>query len=224
MLMDHTLTPAETQERVKDLLQISDGVSISILLALKQVLVGMEAVRADCRAQGARITELEKTVSEQRDYICDLENRCNLSDAYSGRTTVILANIPEDEHEDPDMLAERVSALAGVSVSGIGHVHRNRKRHPGKPRTVTLQFIRAYDKDQIMRRKRQLKQQCGVGVYHHMTPALIKTKEDLEKISGVNWVGFGGHSRMFTVNFGDNQVCTRVLSLSDFVDRSGPDA
>ena len=218
ILSDHTLSATETEQQFQGL-DIKDGTSLSILLAIKQVLQGLESVKSDLADEREKVKTLETTVATQLDYICDLENRLNQSDAYSGRSTVILSNIPEEENEQPDSLAERVSNLTGVALPDIGHVHRNKKRRPGKPRTVTLQLIRAHDKDKLFRRKKQLADQRKIGLYHHMTPALIKTKDKLESLKGVKWVAYGGHSRMFTVNYDENQICTKVLSVSDFLDR-----
>ena len=199
--------------------------SMAILLALKQVLEDINEFRQEFNDQRARIEELENTVVQQQ-YVIDkhvshlknLEARVNCADAYSGRTTVILSNIQETENEPPHVLAEKVAAATGVQIKDIGHIHRNRTRKEGKPRTITLQMIRAVDKDKLIGRKKELKRK-NIGVYHHMTPGLIKTKEILEKANGVNWVAYGGHSRMFTVNYANDKLFTRVLSADDFIDK-----
>ena len=224
--MDPSLSTKDTEQKLRELDEGCTPISVLLALMMQQLLRDNEAIKQACRENRnllgeltIKVNEQQTQIREQQNYICDLENRLNCADAYSGRSTVIISNVPEEKEEKPAELAHKVSQLTGVSIADIGHVHRNRVRRAGKPRTITLQLTRACDKDRIMASRKRLKGSRGVGIFHHMTPGLIETKNNLEKVEGVNWVAFSGHGKMFSVNWGNDQFISRILSLSDFLDK-----
>lgn len=171
-----------------------------------------------------RVSQLESGPSggehgSESSRISDLEDRQMRSEAYSGRTTAIIAGIPDPgPSETPADLQEQVidalsAAHPEIRPADFSIIHRNaprRGKNRGKPRTVTVVFLRASVKDNIMRKvnrdriKARLKDEVSGttgGIYHRMSRGLVSRKEELEAHPAVEWVYFAGHS-MFTVKLG----------------------
>ena len=118
--------------------------------------------------------------------------------------------------ETPSDLLEQVLDTLSVArpdivAADLGICHRGaprRGKHKGKPRTVTVVFLRASLKDSIMSRENRGKirnritdQQTGDksgGIFHRMSRGLVERKQSLEKVPGVLWAYFSGH-HLFTV-------------------------
>eukprot|EP00116_Pleurobrachia_bachei_P007289 sb/3467551/ len=133
-----------------------------------------------------------------------LEDRVLRQEAYSGRNTIILAGLPEDDAETADSLERNVIQLLQksdptLSPQDLGIVHRNGRRR-SKPRAVTCVLTRASKKDGLMRKDSRMKfrKEEKVALFHRMSDGLRKRKKELEELPNVEWVAFSGH-RLFTL-------------------------
>ena len=169
-----------------------------------------------------RVQELEDLVEDLRDDMVivkeklknslepqsrDLDDRLLRQEAYSGRNTIIVAELPEADSETPDSLQNNLLDMfkktdPTITRQDIGIAHRNgkTKKPDSAGRSVTCVLMRASKKDMIMRKdsRSKLKTDHKVQLFHRMSDGLRQRKKELEELGWVKWVAFSGH-RMFTV-------------------------
>ena len=96
------------------------------------------------------------------DVVRALEERHLRSEAYSGRNTAVIAGLqdPGKEETSSDLLEQVLDTLSvahpDIAAADLSICHRNaprRGKHKGKPRSVTVVFLRASLKDAIMTRE-----------------------------------------------------------------------
>lgn len=205
-LMKHISTPAS-----------ADDILIALFCVMKQ--------------QRAREVVLEDKVASLTRQVSSLEEQLLRTEAYQGRNTVILGGVPESAEETPAQLEEKVLGalhLADPSIrpEHVSIMHRNRgKAGSDAPRTTTVVFTHARQKDNVMRksgrdklRRKNCTPSCpakceahrGISAWHRLSPALADRKKELEAVPGVAWVAFSGH-RMFTVCLGDNKFKHNIV-------------
>ena len=136
-----------------------------------------------------------------------LEDRVLRQEAYSGRNTIILAELPEEDSETPASLQDTVVQFfqkedPSISSQDIGIVHRNGvRKSKSKTRSITVVMTRASKKDTLMKKesRQRFKDRDNLRLFHRMSDGLRKRKVELEKLPNVNWVAFSGH-RLFTLS------------------------
>eukprot|EP00116_Pleurobrachia_bachei_P000903 sb/3461165/ len=133
-----------------------------------------------------------------------LEDRVLRQEAYSGRNTIILAELPEEESETPGSLQDTVVQLfqkedPSFCPQDIGIVHRNGVKK-SKTRSVTVVVTRASKKDNLMKKESRgrFNDRDNLRLFHRMSDGLRARKKVLEELPNVNWVAFSGH-RLFTL-------------------------
>ena len=152
-----------------------------------------------------------------------LEDRVLRQEAYSGRNTIILAGLKEEESETQTSLQDTVVQFfqkedPSISHQDIGIVHRNGRRK-SKIRSVTVVMTRASKKDALMKKenRQKFKSRDKLMLFHRMSDGLRKRKLELENLPNVNWVAFSGH-RLFTLCLKTEQgdiFQKNVLNISD---------
>jgi len=157
---------------------------------------------------------------------------------YSRRNTITLTNLPYTAQNE-DLPVKVVQLINDLGLHGdldtgyISHAHRNMRwgtlpTVPSKdeddvekfvkPPTVTVQFVRAMDKDLLMANKSKWKAVHGSGVgkmniLHCMAPSVYAQKQALDKVPEVDYADYRGHIRHFAVKMVDgswvNNIRTR---------------
>ena len=199
----------------------ADDVLIALLCMFKQ--------------QKEREDVLVERVASLTEKVTNLEDRLLRSEAYSGRNTIILGGIPDQENESPQQLESKVikalkSADPTIRPEDFGIIHRNRAKVGSEAaRTTTVVFNRARQKDNIMRKQGRTKlkkidclntcpprcsEHRGVSAWHRLSPALADRKKELESVQGVEWVAFSGH-RMFTVCYDKDKFKHNVVNVRE---------
>ena len=171
-------------------------------------------------ALAARLESTEPPVSTVQSCDSSIEDRLLKSESYSGRSTSIMTGIPEDPSEDiTEVVAKHVrEIIPDFTANRISTAHRNKKKDPTKPRSVTVVFSHIRDKDIVSDYRRQgpLRKK-NVGVYHYTPPAVLKRKKELEECEGVSKVYFDGPIKMFSVKMSDKTVKRRITNVNQLI-------
>ena len=164
---------------------------------------------------------MEKKLGEQDKVLADFEHRLFKSEQYSSKSTAILTGLPTSPNEDISRTV--CSVLNSVEPSrnftplDLAHCHRNKqKSDSSRPPTVTVVFIRSYDKDMFMRKasKDKLKMK-KINLHHHMGPTVLAEFKRLSERHDVQWVQYRGHVGNFAVKLKNDGFITQVLNCKD---------
>jgi len=186
------------------------------------------ALEEDAQDRDLEINKLKTDVANRDRTISDLQDRTLGLEEYSRRSTVTLTNVPYSENENLGVkviqLINQTKILTdGLDLDYVSHVHRNKRwtaviKPEDKPPTVTLQFVRAMDKDIIMENKSKWKAAHGSGVgkvniLHAMCPRIYNEMKALNAHKDVDFADYRGHLRHFAVKMNDTTWVKNIRGL-----------
>ena len=194
---------------------------VFILEALQKVILDLRKENTTLKNNTKKLLNtnaaLDTRVQSLEERVSSLENSSLKHEAYSGRATSILTNIPETENENiVDVVVDAVKeVIPDFSSDRISTAHRNRKKNNDKPRSITVVFSKIKDKDIVSDYRKQAPfRKRKIGAYHYASPSVLERKKELEECEGVSKVYFDGPVKMFSVKLGkgDDAVVKRHIT------------
>ena len=189
---------------------------------MAQILV----VLKELKAQNTQFLQDQASVLERLDINCQeikklkeenvkirgdinlINEKYDRLDQYSRKNVMIVTGVEYQEDERQHKLEETIIGMIN-KISNMNYtlndfiaIHRNGNKHKGtRPPSVTVKFIRYFDKDRlftksyIQARKSLFR---GISFFHCMCPGLIAEQSRISSDSRVKFVNFNGPT-FFTV-------------------------
>eukprot|EP00116_Pleurobrachia_bachei_P009394 sb/3469656/ len=170
-----------------------------------------------------QILDLTKENKELKEENQELSDRLLRAEAYSGRATSILTNVPQPAGNNEDTVAVVTGVVKKIipdfTRERISVAHRNKQRSDNKPRSITVVFTHIRDKDIVSDfRKQQPLRPNKIGVYHYTPKSVLERKLQLQELERVEKIYYDGPNRMFSVKLvGEEKFRRNVVTRNDIM-------
>lgn len=196
------ITDAQLKQLVVDIKNQNDA----ILQNQERCLERMEIHSAD-------ILELKKDNQTLKKRVGLLEEQMIQMDQYSRKNVMIVTGLEFDEDEAQHRLESTLCGMfnditgkkgsLGLSLSDFVAIHRNgRKLRKGRPPSVTVKFLRYFDKDSLFAKhlvQARKTKYPGIVFHHCLCPGLIEVQSLLTAHPRVKFAIYEGGNRFFSV-------------------------
>ena len=212
----------------EDIADFSDNTSIIKLLRY----IGNNQARMldSVEKNKKKIQELEIENLALRKTVNCLEEDTARIDQYSRKNVMTVTGYRFESGElQCDLERSIIGMLNKISPAHINltmrdfiAIHRNsREGRNGRPPTITVKFIRYYEKDLFFNKAAigiRKSQFTGVGFHHNLCSRLISEQQDIKKHTDVKFVNYMGDTRFFSVCLNSNTFLNRIRSYGHFVE------
>ena len=142
----------------------------------------------------AQIKDAPQHVSQKAQAVIQAhDNRLDEIEQYSRRDNIVFRGVPETPGESTTEVVKAISEKAGVVLSDadISTTHRVGRPSPSKPRPIVARFVRRDTRTNLLRKKKQLKDDDNykdVILTEHLAPARAKLLHAVKNDEGTERV------------------------------------
>ena len=179
----------------------------------------------------AKMDKIHLKITEETKYLSKkvekLDDKNKEMDQYSRKGVAILTGLQSEEDETQVKLVDTVlgklnsfySPNPPLNYKDFIAIHRNGKEgRNGRPPTITLKFLRYYEKEYFFRGdiKRKFKAE-GLNLFHSLCNGLMNEQKMIKEYKDTKFVYYAGHGRQFTVCTKENEFYNNVSNYNDFL-------
>ena len=182
-------------------------------------------------SNSANIEQLQLENTELKSRVDLLNEKFIKLDQYSRKDVAIMTGLSftegETQHELEENVVDIINQVTGknMTIRDYAAIHRNGRRikNNGRPPSVTIKFLRFYDKDvlfmksSIAKRKRVYR---GINFHHCLSEGMIAIQNKIAANDSVKFVNYMGANRYFSVcikrSGKDDIFLNRIESVQHF--------